>query len=103
MATATTTAAHQQTHNHKNKANHAVAETMTNGFVSGSGLYTSWLILISYNNLNFNERSSLHADLVVSVLSDVAHPGKSLVTRLLNYFEVANLNTAHCEVGHFEL
>ena len=52
---------------------------------------------------NVNNNNSLHADLIVTILSNVAHPWKSLIARLFNDLEVPDLDSADREVGNFEL
>lgn len=47
--------------------------------------------------------SSVHPNLVIAVLSDVAHPWKCLVAAFFNDFKVANLDTGHGEVGDLKL
>ena len=44
-----------------------------------------------------------HAQLVVAVLRNVAHPRKSLVAALFDDFEVPHLNARHCEVRDLKL
>ena len=46
---------------------------------------------------------SVHADLVVTVLRDVAHPGHRLIPTLLDNLEVAHLDAGNGEVRNFEL
>ena len=49
------------------------------------------------------EPCSVHADLVVAILRDVAHPGQGLVAALLHDLEVADLHARDREVGNLEL
>lgn len=46
---------------------------------------------------------SVHANLVVTVLRNVAHPRHRLITTLLDNLEVAHLNAGNGEVGDFKL
>jgi hypothetical protein len=46
---------------------------------------------------------SLHANLIITILSDVADPRKSLVAALLDNLEVAHLHARNCEVRDLEL
>ena len=52
---------------------------------------------------NVINNHSLHADLIVAILSYVAHPWKSLIARLFNDLKVPDLHPADREVGNFEL
>ena len=46
---------------------------------------------------------SVHTDLVLAILGDVAHPWESLVSTLLHDLEVADLHARHREVWNLEL
>ena len=46
---------------------------------------------------------SVHANLVVTILSDVTYPWECLVATLLHNLEIAHLNSRDCEVGNLKL
>ena len=50
-----------------------------------------------------DEICSLHPDLVFTILSDISHPGKGLVTALLYNLEVADLHSRDSEVWDLKL
>lgn len=45
---------------------------------------------------------SVHSNLIVSILSNVAYPWQCLIATLFNNFEITNLNTTDCEVRYFK-
>ena len=47
--------------------------------------------------------SSLHSNLIISVLGYVANPRQSLIPTFVNNFEISNLNARNGEVRNFEL
>ena len=60
---------------------------------------------MAYKHIRCDARvlESVHADLVVTILSDIPHPWKCLVSALFHNLEVADLHTRHREVGDLEL
>ena len=47
-------------------------------------------------------KCSVHTDLVLTILGDVAHPWESLVSTLLHDLEVADLHARHREVWNLK-
>ena len=45
---------------------------------------------------------SLGPQLIISILSDVAHPGQSLVSRLLNDLQIPHLKTQNCDISEVD-
>ena len=51
----------------------------------------------------FVKIASVSSNLVISVLCDVSHPRKSLVTTFLDNFKISDLDATNCEIWYLEL